>query len=140
MNPERKHFTPEQANRMLPYVRRIVDDIVGQFRRWSERVREYEVVTVNSTAERPDARALELEREMQQLAAEIEGYKAELAQLGVEFKDYSLGLVDFPARIGGRTVYLCWRLGEPSVRFWHELDSGYRGRRPLASDALGVGS
>lgn len=68
---------------------------------------------------------------MQALASEIDGYVAELGELGVEFKDYERGLLDFPGERDGRAVYLCWQLGEPAVRFWHELDAGFPGRRPV---------
>ena len=129
-------FTVEQANRTLPLVRRIVEDIVVQYRRWQDRVREFELVSMRSTADRQDARAQELEREVQALAAEIDGFEAELAQLGVEFKAYDVGLVDFPAEVGGRPAYLCWRLGEPSVQYWHEVDAGYAGRRPIVPRAV----
>ena len=131
-----KPFTVEQANRTLPLVRRIVDDIVSQYRRWQDRVREFEVVSANSTAERPDDRAEELQREAQALAAEIEGFVSELTALGVEFKGYDLGLVDFPSEVDGAPAYLCWRLGEPSVQYLHPVDSGYTSRQPLRGHAV----
>ena len=126
-----RSFTVEQANRTLPLVRRIAEDIVLQYRRWQEKVREFEMVTTRSTADRPDAEAERLQREVQELAAEIDGYIGELTSLGIEFKDYERGLVDFPGEHRGRAVYLCWQLGEPEVRFWHDLDAGYLGRQPL---------
>ena len=46
-------------------------------------------------------------------------------------RDIDRGLVDFPAIVDGREVYLCWELGEDEVSFWHDLSSGYRGREPL---------
>lgn len=126
-----KFFTPELANRSLPLVRRIVEDIVVQFARWQARVREFEMVSATNSVAAPDPRAAELEREVGALAAELESFQRELAALGVEFKDYTQGLVDFPALREGRIVYLCWRLGEPAVEFWHEIDAGYAGRQPL---------
>ena len=54
-----------------------------------------------------------------------------------ELKDPRLGLVDFPSERDGRTVLLCWRLGEPEVQYWHELDSGYAGRQPLSPELVG---
>jgi hypothetical protein len=126
-----KFYTPEMANRSLPLVRRIVEDIVVQFARWQARVREFEMISVSNSVATPDPRAAELEREVAALAAELEHYQGELTALGVEFKDYVQGLVDFPAQRDGRTVYLCWCLGEPAVEFWHEVDAGYAGRQPL---------
>ena len=64
-------------------------------------------------------------------------YEAELDQLHVELKDYYTGLVDFLCWMDGREVYLCWRLGESEVGFWHELDAGFAGRQPLPA-AQGV--
>jgi hypothetical protein len=128
-----KFYTPDLANRSLPLVRRIVEDIVVQFARWQARVREFDIVSAGNSVTAPSPRAEELEREVAALAAELEHYHHELATLGVVFKDYVQGLVDFPAERDGRTVYLCWRLGEPAVDFWHEIDGGYSGRQPLDS-------
>ena len=128
-------FTVEQANAMLPLLRRIVEDVVMGYRRWQERVREFEVVTASARADQPDERAEQLQADAQRLAAEIDGFIAELTALGVEFKGFDLGLVDFPGELAGRPVHLCWRLGEPSVQFWHERDAGYSSRRPIGPRA-----
>ena len=54
-----------------------------------------------------------------------------IVELGVALKDIEQGLIDFPTERDGRIVYLCWRQGEDEIRFWHELDTGFAGRRPL---------
>lgn len=61
----------------------------------------------------------------------VRGLLSAVQEMGVVVKDIDRGLVDFPAVIDGREVYLCWQLGEDSVAHWHELDAGFRGRRPL---------
>jgi hypothetical protein len=124
-------YTVEQANRSLPLVRRIVEDVVSQYRRWQDRVRELETLNAVRTAADEVPRATELESEIHALAVEIEGFRRELRDLGLEVKDYSRGLVDFPAVIEGREVFLCWRIGEPAVQFWHDRDAGFAGRRPI---------
>ena len=58
-------------------------------------------------------------------------YEQELKNLGIELKDYYTGLIDFPCWMDGREVYLCWRLGEPEVAYWHELEAGFAGRQKL---------
>jgi hypothetical protein len=63
--------------------------------------------------------------------AELRAKSAELDALGVELKDPDTGLIDFQSRRQGRIVYLCWRLGEPRIDWWHELDAGFAGRLPL---------
>jgi hypothetical protein len=132
-------FTPDLANRSLPLVRRIVEDIVVQFARWQARVREFELASATNSVSEPNPRAAELEQEVASLAAELEHYHQELGELGIEFKDYVLGLVDFPAERDGHPIYLCWRLGEPAVEYWHERDAGYAGRRPVMGQLLGTG-
>ena len=124
-------FTVDQANRTLPLVRRIVRDIVESYAIWQAKVRDFEVATAQSRADRPSPHAEELQRQAQELAREIQGFVGELRELGVEFKGFDLGLVDFPSEIEGRTVYLCWMLGEDSVKYWHEVDAGFAGRQPL---------
>ena len=126
-------FTVEQANQMLPLVRRIVDDIVGGYERWEALVRDFEVAAARSRADAPDPDAEALQAEALRVAADIEACRAELESLGVECKTYDTGLVDFPAAIDGRDIYLCWQRGEPHVGHWHERDAGFAGRRPLAS-------
>ena len=126
-----QNYTVDQANRALPLVRRIVDDIVAQYRRWQDRVRELESLNAARTAADDVPRAAELESEIQSLATEIEGFRRELRDLGLEVKDYERGLVDFPGVVDGREVFLCWRIGEPAVQFWHDKDAGYAGRRPI---------
>ncbi|HWE42891.1 MAG TPA: DUF2203 domain-containing protein [Gemmatimonadaceae bacterium] len=124
-------FTIDQANRTLPLVRRIVADIVETYERWQEEVRAFELASARVQDETPAPAAIVHEREAQRLAKEITGFVAELEQLGVEFKGYDIGLVDFPSRVGDRPVYLCWRLGEPAVQYWHEMNGGFAGRQPI---------
>lgn len=124
-------FSVDEANRMLPLVRRIVSDAVRDYWRWQDKVREFEVASLHSSPDRPDATAEQLEREAIQLAEEIDGYMEELKELGVMFKGFDTGLVDFPSEVDGRRVFLCWQLGEDSVQYWHEEDAGFIGRQPL---------
>ncbi len=56
---------------------------------------------------------------------------AEIDELGITVKDLDMGLIDFPCLRDGREVYLCWKLGEPGIDWWHEIDAGYAGRQPL---------
>jgi len=59
----------------------------------------------------------------------------ELERMGVQVKDVKSGLVDFPSRLDGREVLLCWRVGESKIEFWHDLQSGFAGRQPLPPSA-----
>jgi len=127
----RASYTMERANRALPLVERIVRDIVTQYANWQDLVREFELLASRSDVTAESAELERLQREVQRVAADIDACQRELRALGVEVKDYARGLVDFPGERGGRPIYLCWHLGEPSVRFWHEIDAGFAGRQPI---------
>jgi len=131
MSAATKVFTVEQANRMLPLVRRIVRDIVDTHARWQKAVQSYEAAATWTRADSPSSQLSALEVEVKRLAAEIEGYLGELRALGVDFKGFDQGLVDFPGEREGRAVLLCWKLGEDEVKYWHEVADGYAGRQPL---------
>ena len=131
-----KIFTVEEANRTLPLVSRIVEDLVREHKLWEDKVREFELATVGSSPEHPDAIAELLQMEAQRLATDIEGYIAELSDLGVICKGMGTGLVDFRGRIDGCDVFYCWKLGEASVLYWHDVDAGFVGRQRLHPLAL----
>ena len=124
-------FTVEQANRMLPLVRRIVRDIVDAHQAWQRSVRSYENAATWTRADAPSDHVTALENEVRRLAAEIESYLVELRELGVDFKGFEQGLVDFPGEREGRVVCLCWKLDEDEVGYWHEVSDGYAGRQPI---------
>ena len=124
-------FTVEQANKMLPLVRRIVRDIVDAHRAWSRAVKAYENAATWTRADSQTTQLTPLENDVRKLATEIEGYLSELRELGVDFKGFDMGLVDFPGERDGRPICLCWKLDEDSVGFWHEIADGYAGRQPI---------
>jgi len=122
---DRKLFSLDEANRSLTYLEPIVRDIRTTYR---------QAVSIQQQLEFPAS-----EREKNRLTddhdramARLSLYVDELTDTGAELKDYEMGLVDFPASIEGRSVMLCWRLGESRVDHWHEPDAGFAGRRPTA--------
>jgi hypothetical protein len=123
-------WTAERANRALPLVRRIADDLVRTYELWRKLVAEFEVVSIGVTSA-ATAEAERLQREAQRAATDIEGFVQELTALGVECKSLESGLFDFPSERDGRIVYLCWLHGERTVGHWHEIDGGFAGRQPL---------
>lgn len=130
-------FTVDHANRTLPLVRKIVEDVVREHRRWQEAIVELDLLVSGARADLPDPRATALERQIQTIAREIEAFEGELEALGIQLKDRRIGLIDFPSELDGRRVLLCWRLGEPSVQFWHDENAGYAGRQPLSPTLVG---
>src|SRR5262249_31078339 len=74
-----------------------------------------------------------IQAQVEEDRAKMSEFEQELQNLGVELKDYFTGLLDFLSIWDGREVYLCWRLGEPSVAYWHELDAGFAGRQRITA-------
>jgi hypothetical protein len=138
----KKVFTVEQANAMLPLVRAIVgdlaklsQDVIERRGRLSQLLAGRETDDVASD----DLYAAELaqvEEELEKDSQRLQSFVQELRDLGVEPKNGPQGLVDFPSLIDGRLVYLCWKLGEPEVTYWHELDAGFVGRQPLTAGSI----
>lgn len=138
---KRKFFTVEEANKSLPLVKVIVDDIVRQFAVVDDLKTRLSGVRNPRRDSTPDHYAEESARSQSQLEAEeatLIGYIEELNKLGVELKGPD-GLCDFPSIREGREVYLCWRLGEPQVAHWHEMNAGVAGRQPLERPAAKAG-
>jgi hypothetical protein len=137
VEPKKKYFTVEEANRSLPLVRAIVGDIVRQFHTVNELRQRLSALTVEHRRPTSDPYSEELAHSQAELESQegaLESYIEELTKLGVELKGPD-GLCDFYSMMDGREVYLCWRLGEPEVMHWHELNAGVAGRQPLAAVA-----
>ena len=118
MSSSVKYFTPEEANQTLPLVKRIVLDIlkIGK---------EIRSVSIGKT---PDPGT---ESELNRLMDQLDELFEELESLGCSYKDwnFSEGLVDFPAVVNGKEAFLCWRSDEPTVSYYHDLESGFAGRK-----------
>ena len=135
-------FSIEQANKMLPLVSAIVNDVVQHFGELCERQDRLAMIRQNGSGSTDPYRE-EMEEVDSQLRSDLDqlqSYLDELQELGVEFKDFSLGLVDFPTEINGEKAYLCWKLGEPTVSHWHSLNAGFSGRQTLQDSLLTVGN
>jgi hypothetical protein len=130
-----RYFTVDEANRTLPLVRRVVRDIVDDYARWKQHVRDYEVLAASEESEE-SAEQVGTRAEIETLAERIDGYIAELTAIGCLFKGFEEGLVDFYAKMNGQDVLLCWRLGEAAVEHWHEIEAGFGGRQPLVSQPV----
>lgn len=129
----RRVFTREQANAALPRVRRLVEQLVE--RRADQlaaraRLAELGSRVAGNGGVRPEQPAA-LGRAAATAEEGLREALAALTALGVVVKDIDTGLVDFPAVRDGTPVLLCWQLGEDEVGYWHGLDEGFAGRKPL---------
>jgi hypothetical protein len=121
---DERFFTVEEANSELPALRERLTRI-REAR--ATVIRSAEVVRRASPADGGGAEGAAYLEAVRVLREEVEA----LGAAGIILRDPDSGLVDFPARREGRTVYLCWRLGEERVEHWHDANSGFSGRRPL---------
>jgi hypothetical protein len=134
-----KLFTIEEANLTLPLVKAITSDLVHLANEVVERRQRLAMLTHGRELERGNPYADELaaiETEIEKDAIRLRGYVDELIELGVEPKSAMDGLVDFPSLMDGRVVFLCWKLGEPELTHWHEVDAGFAGRQALAAGTV----
>ena len=133
----RKIFTPAEANATLPLVSAIVSDLVDLSCDLVERRQRLSLLlggNANNPHDPYHEELVQVQKDMEKDTLRLREYAEELRALGVEPKSGTEGLVDFPALLNGRKVYLCWKLGESRVLFWHDLESGYIGRQPLRPD------
>lgn len=122
---KKRFFTLEEANRSLPYVARIVSDIRAAYRTALDLQHRVEFPVPGDDV---DA----VQTECQKIVETLNGYVDELRQVGVELKDYNVGLIDFPAMHEGREVCLCWKHGEDRIVAWHETGAGFAGRQDIS--------
>ncbi len=123
-----KVFTVADANRALVLVRRVVQDIVSSY---GELLKLRDERAGLGTSKSGEPRIPGIQQRSEALVAKLSALQDELTDVGCLLKDWTIGLVDFPAQHAGRTVYLCWKLGEPEIGHWHEPDSGFSGRQKI---------
>ena len=126
--PKRVFSLPE-ANRSLVLVRRIVTDVIFEYSRMIELQEQLEMAEEAGTVEQSDRARIDLIRS----AGRLRGCLDELDVVGVELKDWALGVVDFPSFAAGRGICLCWQYGQERIEYWHEVDTGFAARLPIAS-------
>ena len=131
---EARYFTLEEANEALSEVRPLTEELVGHRRALVELQERQAALVTRIAGNGGNVEPHELEEVQEQLDDEVAGIAkcvARIHEVGALVKDLDDGLVDFPARLDGEEVLLCWRLGEDEIGFWHGLDEGFSGRKPL---------
>ena len=125
MTTDIKYFTPSEAKKTLPLVRKIVKDIL-------DTSREMRLIADEIGGK------VENDPRIQKLADNVESFMKELEEIGCFFKDwnFSIGLVDFPAIIDGKEVFLCWRTDEDDIMYYHEMETGFAGRKLIPPEEL----
>jgi hypothetical protein len=122
----KKHYTIEEARALLPQLRQWLGDL----KRLSQRVSQLEKRIEHILAGGGDAGGESVNELIRQLWA-LNGILKKFKQREIQLKDLERGLVDFPAMLGGREVFLCWEEDEDDIEYWHDLETGYAGREKL---------
>lgn len=128
-----RYFTLPEAQALLPRLREVLDAL--------RRIRDEAALKktqIDLLWKRLEAGEAVLgtigheQKQMDALVSRLTTIADDVDKIGCVLRDVDAGLVDFPARArGGRTVFLCWRLGEPEIAFWHGTNEGFAGRKPL---------
>jgi hypothetical protein len=135
-----RRFTLAEAQALIPTLDRLLRNAVVLKADYEESERavqsftEHVMMMGGVAVDR--ARALETRKRREALAAALRSAIEKILEFGCQLKDLDTGLIDFPTLFRGDEVYLCWKLGEPSIQFWHGLEEGFRGRRPIDQDFL----
>ncbi len=128
-----KFFTREEAEALLATVEPLLLEIQQLGREIAEQEAHLYVVEskLAGNGHKPPANAESRQTQIRDLDSRIRANIDALLDMGIIVKDPSIGLIDFPTLLGGREVYLCWKLGEVGIHWWHEIEGGFAGRQPL---------
>ena len=126
-------FTREEADALLPHVAPLLWELQrlnGKLMAASKQLADLQT-KMSGNGYGLDVEMARARQGQAQATLEISGMIEKITAMGVEVKDLDQGLIDFRSEMNGRVVYLCWKLGEETVGWWHELDIGFAGRQPL---------
>ncbi len=128
MITETKYFTPSEAKKTLPLVKKIVKDIL-------DTTREMRLIAEDVDGKIESSNTW---NQIQKMVSEVNGFIQELEEVGCLYKDwnFTIGLVDFPSIIDAREVYLCWRSDEDDIKFYHGIEEGYSARKSIPEQYL----
>ena len=121
-----RHYSVEEANSMLPKVKPVL-----------QKLRDAKDLLVDDDAHEllsdsaPANGGGEPGRQVGEAFLEVRRLLGALQEADIVVRDIDRGLIDFPAILAGEEVYLCWELGEDAIAYWHDVETGYRGRQPL---------
>jgi hypothetical protein len=121
-----KHYTREEARALLPQVR----EWLARLGKLRSKLDGFEEKMTGLLAPGCDLGG-SLVNSWVRTLADVKGILFEFYRREIQVKDLDRGLLDFPAMLGGKEVFLCWELGEEDIEFWHDLDAGYAGREKL---------
>ena len=133
-----RRFTLAEAQSLIPEVSRLLREAVSlkgayqaaeeAIQTWTQRIALMGGVMVDRN------QAIDARKRRDTSAASLRNAIEQVQAIGCVVKDLDIGLVDFPTEFRGEEVYLCWKLGEPKIEFWHGVEEGFRGRKAIDQD------
>ncbi len=127
-----RFYDIDAANERLRELRPVLEQLKADRAALAQEQREFRETLASDGSPEADARRPVHEARIRELVGRMEQAVAQVDAWGITLRDIRSGLVDFPALVSGRQVWLCWRLGEDQVGWWHELSAGFSGRRALS--------
>jgi hypothetical protein len=129
-----REFTLEEANAVVDELRPVVEEMVEHGRKLAAAQRRQRSLVTRIAGNGGDLPPSDLRDLAEAIQAEADAVAAcaqEIDGAGAQIKSLEEGLLDFPSRRDGELVLLCWKLGEGEIEYWHGLDEGFAGRKPL---------
>jgi len=135
-----KRFSLAEAQALIPMLDRLLREAIALKADYEEAERQVqsfsEHVMMMGGVAVDRARVLDLRKRREAQAAALRRSIEQILESGCQIKDLDIGLIDFPTLFRGDEVYLCWKLGESAIEFWHGMDEGFRGRKAIDQDFL----
>ncbi len=135
-----RYFTLQQAEKLLPEVESRIRDAISHRADYQQAEEDWQSfrsrVTMQGGMRVDHSQAMDQKRRQESAAHLLKEAVEKIQEYGCVVKDLDTGLIDFPTLFQGQEVYLCWKLGEAGIRFWHGVQEGFRGRKPIDAEFL----
>ncbi len=135
-----RYFTLHQAERLLPDVEAAIREAISVKAEYAQSEAEYHAelqrVMMLGGADLSRTSVLERREQRDLRGQRLKDIIEKIHDQGCLVKDLDIGLVDFPTLLRGQEVYLCWKLGEQGISFWHGVEEGFQGRKPIGKEFL----
>jgi len=135
-----RFFTLSQAEKLLPQVEAAIREAIERKAEYDQAEAEWQGFSQRVMAQGgmqvDRSRLLEQKNRRQSAALDVKNSIERVHEFGCVVKDLDIGLIDFPTLLNGQEVYLCWKLGENGIQFWHGLHEGFRGRKAIDEEFL----
>jgi hypothetical protein len=135
-----RFFTLLEAEALLPQIQKYLQKLSSAKQQHEEADAQitgiHQRIALAGGSIPPHAQLLELKQQKEAAARHLKETVEAIHDTGCQLKDLEMGLIDFPTLYRGQEVYLCWKSGERDIGYWHHVEDGYRGRRPIDSEFL----